>query len=86
MTKLHMDDPLVKALQYHDQAEQMRKLAASETHEQYRAGLLELADVYDKLSTILVEIGKEGIAVGGPNASEADGSDAPKPPGSGPTP
>lgn len=45
-----MDSPFMKAQHYHDQAANLRKLAAMDDNEPTRKALLDLAESYEKLA------------------------------------
>jgi len=53
-----MDNPLLKAQHYLDQADKMRRLAASENDETSRKALLELVKGYEKLAAKFLRIGQ----------------------------
>jgi len=45
-----MDHPFLKAQHYHDQAAQIRKLAAMNDKEESRKALIEIAENYERLA------------------------------------
>ena len=55
-----MDDPIVRAQRYRDQADKLRTMAESELDDRARRDLLVLANQYDGLcKQILKHIGKQ---------------------------
>jgi len=52
-----MEDDLLKAQHYHDQAVHMRELAVRDTNEETRNALLLLAESYDRLCRKFLKAG-----------------------------
>jgi pyruvate-formate lyase len=51
-----MDHPFLKAQHYHDQAAQIRKLAAANDKEEARKALIEIAESYERLARQFMDL------------------------------